>query len=135
MALLVAQEACEAAGMAPASLRAVFGSGNGDGAVVSGILETLSSADPQVSPTAFHNSVHNAVAGYWTIGAGSAQPVTCLGGHNGTFAAALLKAMAEMRAAPWPMLRSRPRSSIPSTVLSTSNTWRALPSMMRKSVP
>lgn len=104
LALLVAQEACEAAALPPASLRAVFGSSNGDGAVVTSILETLSSADPQVSPTQFHNSVHNAVAGYWTIGAGSAQPVTCLGGHDGTFAAALLKAMAELQVERQPVL-------------------------------
>lgn len=104
LALLVAQEACEAAGMNAGSLRAVFGSSNGDGAVVTSILETLSSADPQVSPTQFHNSVHNAVAGYWTIGAGSARPVTCLGGHDGTFAAALLKAAAEARVEQEPVL-------------------------------
>ena len=97
LALLVAQEACEAAGAEAGSMRAVFGSSNGDGAVVTSILKTLSSADPQVSPTQFHNSVHNAVAGYWTIGTGSSQPMTCLGGHDGTFAAALLKSAAEVR--------------------------------------
>ena len=97
LALLVAQEACEAAATPAGSLRTVFGSSNGDGAVVTRILETLSSADPQVSPTQFHNSVHNAVAGYWTIGAGSSQSATCLGGHDDTFAAALLKSLAELR--------------------------------------
>lgn len=96
LAMLVAMEACETASVAPGSLRSVFGSSNGDGVVVTGILEALSSADPQVSPTAFHNSVHNAAAGYWSIGTGSAQPATCLGAYDGTFAASLLKAMAEL---------------------------------------
>ncbi len=104
LAMLVAAEACEMAGMAPGALRGVFGSSNGDGAVVTSILETLSGADGQVSPTQFHNSVHNAAAGYWSIGTGSAQPITCLGAFDGTFAASLLKAMAELRAERAPVL-------------------------------
>lgn len=104
LAMLVAMEASETAGIAPGSLRSVFGSSNGDGAVVTSILEVLASADPQVSPTQFHNSVHNAPAGYWSIGTGSAQPATCLGAHDGTFAASLLKSMAELRVEREPVL-------------------------------
>ena len=104
LAMLVAAEACEGAGLAPGALRSVFGSSNGDGAVVTGILEAVSGADQQVSPTQFHNSVHNAAAGYWSIGTGSAQPATCLGAYDGTFAASLLKAMAELRAERAPVL-------------------------------
>jgi hypothetical protein len=47
-----------------------------------------------VSPTQFHNSVHNAVSGYWSIGTKSLQPVTCLAGGDTTFAAGLMQAVA-----------------------------------------
>lgn len=105
LALAVAAEAAEQAlrgvGIAPGALRSVFGSSNGDGVVVGGILDALSRGAPGervVSPTQFHNSVHNAAAGYWTIAHGSREPATCLGAHDWTWAAALLKAMVEVAA-------------------------------------
>lgn len=106
LALLVAQEASAMAGAAPGSLRCVFGSANGDGIVVCAILEALAATGPEayVSPTQFHNSVHNAAAGYWSIGTGSAQPATVLGCHDSTFAASLLKAAAEVHAEGQPVL-------------------------------
>jgi hypothetical protein len=67
------------------------------------MLETLAAGDP-VSPTQFHNSVHNAAAGYWSIATGSRQPASCLAGHDATPAAALLKAMAAVRATLLPQL-------------------------------
>lgn len=103
LALAVAREAVEMSALPAAGLRSVFGSASGDGIVIHAILEALANGDP-VSPTQFHNSVHNAPAGYWSIGTGSAQPVTCLGCHDDTFAAALLKAMAEVRIERVPVL-------------------------------
>ncbi|MDE2006245.1 MAG: beta-ketoacyl synthase chain length factor [Rhodospirillales bacterium] len=96
LALAVALEASEAAGIAPGTAGGVFATSNGDGAVVGALLEVLTSADPLVSPTQFHNSVHNAAAGYWSIGTQSAAPVTSLSGHDGSFAAALLRAVSEV---------------------------------------
>jgi hypothetical protein len=104
LALNVAQGASAMAGLPAASLRNVFASSNGDGAVIHAILETLATGDGLVSPTQFHNSVHNAAVGYWTIGAGSAQAATCLGCHDDTFPAALLKAAAEARVEGEPVL-------------------------------
>ena len=101
LALTVAQEAAVGSGLEPGSLRSVFGSSNGDGVVVGEILEALAGArvgEKVVSPTQFHNSVHNAAAGYWSIAHGSREPATCLGAHDATWAAALLKAGAEMAA-------------------------------------
>ncbi len=95
LALTVAQEASAMSGLHPASLRSVFASSNGDGLVVGAILDALSRPDGFVSPTQFHNSVHNAAAGYWSIGAASPQPATVLGCHDWSFAAGLLKAAAE----------------------------------------
>ncbi|MCO6418006.1 beta-ketoacyl synthase chain length factor [Siccirubricoccus sp. KC 17139] len=76
-----------------AALETIFASGNGDGAVVGGILDALHAPDEAVSPTLFHNSVHNAAAGYWHIAVGSTRPSLSLGGHDGAFAAGLLAAM------------------------------------------
>ena len=57
-----------------------------------------------MSPTQFHNSVHNAAAGYWSIGTASNRPATCLGCHDWTFAASLMKAVAECQAEREPVL-------------------------------
>jgi hypothetical protein len=94
LALAAAAEAAEASAIPPAALDTVFASSNGDGAVVAAILKAL--ADPQgsVSPTQFHNSVHNAAAGYWGIGAGSQRPSISLGCHDDTLPLGLLQAAA-----------------------------------------
>jgi hypothetical protein len=111
LALTVAAAAAEMAaagwGLPPASLRSVFGSSNGDGVVVGSILEALTQPGAEarlLSPTQFHNSVHNAAAGYWTIATGSPQPATCLGAHDATWAAALLQAMVDVVADAAPVL-------------------------------
>ncbi len=104
LALAVAAEAVGMAGLRPDAVRGVFGSANGEGTTLHGLLETLATDASQVSPTQFHNSVHNAVAGYWAMGAQSRQPVTCLGVRGGTFAATLLKALAEVAAEQSPVL-------------------------------
>ncbi len=107
LALAVAQDATARCGVAPATLRSVFASANGDGPVVGGILEALSAgatAERLVSPTQFGNSVHNGAAGYWSIATGGAQPTGCLGCGDATWAAALLAAAAQVYAATAPVL-------------------------------
>jgi len=96
LALAAAAEA--AAGEDPAALETVFASSNGDGAVVGAILETLTDPAGAISPTQFHNSVHNAAAGYWGIGVGSTCPSISVGGHDDTVAAGLLQAAAAVSA-------------------------------------
>jgi hypothetical protein len=106
LALAVAHEAAQASGIAPAALRAVFASSNGDGPVVGGILDALATAGGErvVSPTQFHNSVHNAASGYWSIAMATQQPATCLGAHDDTWPAALIAAMAEVANTAKPVL-------------------------------
>lgn len=104
LALNVAQAATAMAGLPPDTLRNVFGTSNGDGAVVGAILEALADKDGQVSPTQFHNSVHNAASGYWTIANGAQQPATCLGCEDVTMGTALLKAISEVGVERAPML-------------------------------
>lgn len=107
LALAVAEEATAQSAVPPAALRGIFASSNGDGPVVGSILESLVTLDPRdrpVSPTQFHNSVHNATAGYWSIAHGSAQSATCMGLHDDSLAAALLTAMVEVTAEAAPVL-------------------------------
>ncbi|MFT8417540.1 MAG: beta-ketoacyl synthase chain length factor [Acetobacter sp.] len=95
LALALADEACTHAGVKVGDMRGVFACSNGDGAVVDSILSALSVPEGEVSPTQFHNSVHNAPAGYWTIGHGILAPAVALGCFDWSFAQGLLKAVAE----------------------------------------
>jgi len=77
------------------TLASVFTSSGGDGQVVHEICETLASAERQVSPTRFHNSVHNAPAGYWGIALHAHLASTSLCAYDWSFAAGLLEAGAQ----------------------------------------
>ncbi|MGZ5140112.1 MAG: beta-ketoacyl synthase chain length factor, partial [Burkholderiales bacterium] len=92
LALAVAQEACAHAGRDPASVATVFTSSSGDGETVHHIFESLALPGREVSPTRFHNSVHNAAAGYWSIATQSRQPSTSLCCYDTSFGAGLLDA-------------------------------------------
>ena len=98
VALEVALAACQAAGRDPASLPSVFASTHGDLAITDYICETLAHDPASLSPTRFHNSVHNAAAGYWTIGAGCTQPATAISAYDASFAQGLLEALAQLHA-------------------------------------
>jgi hypothetical protein len=94
LAISVAQQAVADAGVDPVGLTAVFTSSGGDGLICHEICETLASADRQLSPTRFHNSVHNAAAGYWSLATGATAASTALCAHDASFSAGLLEALA-----------------------------------------
>lgn len=85
-------EAAHHAGTDLAHLATVFSSTEADCDNTHAILEALASCDRALSPTRFHNSVHNAASGYWGIATGSMQPSTSLSAYDATFAAGLLEA-------------------------------------------
>ena len=91
VALEVALAACTAAGRDPATLASVFASTHGDLAITDYMCATLVEAPRTISPTKFHNSVHNAAAGYWTIGAGAMAPATAISAFDASFAQGLLE--------------------------------------------
>ncbi|MBO9717447.1 MAG: beta-ketoacyl synthase chain length factor [Pseudoxanthomonas sp.] len=93
VALEAAQAACTDAGRDPSALPSVFVSTYGDLAITENLCETLASSPLDVSPTRFHNSVHNAAAGYWTIGTGAMAPATAI---SAGFAMGLLEAAAQL---------------------------------------
>lgn len=104
LALAVGWQATRASGLAAASLPAFFTASSGDGYVYHAICEALAGEDPFISPTRFHNSVHNAPAGYWSIASGAmtASNVTCA--HDGSFGAGLLDAATQVVSAGQPCL-------------------------------
>lgn len=95
-ALAVAQEAVENAGMDAAEFAVVFTSSDGDGDIVHRLCTALATPAAAVSPTDFHNSVHNAAAGYWSISAHSPAPSTAICAYDGSFAAGLLEAACQI---------------------------------------
>ncbi len=91
VALEAALAACRYAHLPPASLPSVFSSMHGDLAITDYMCATMASTPALVSPTKFHNSVHNAAAGYWTIAAECTRPYTSLSAGDYSFGAGLLE--------------------------------------------
>jgi len=95
LALHVGAEALAPSGARAEDLATVFTCATGNGEVLHQICETLAGAARDVSPTRFHNSVHNAAAGYWSIATGARGASTSLCAHQGSFAAGLVEAAAQ----------------------------------------
>ncbi len=93
VALDVAAAACAAARCEPRSLPSVFASTYGDLAVTDSVCEQLARAPLDTSPTKFHNSVHNAAAGYWAIATGCLEPYTSIAAQRHTFGTGLVAAV------------------------------------------
>jgi hypothetical protein len=104
LSLAVGLEAVGTAGVDPARLATVFTSSGGDGHNCHEICEVLASAERELSPTRFHNSVHNAPAGYWGIATGATAPANSLCAHDVSFAAGLLEALCQVAVEHTPVL-------------------------------
>jgi hypothetical protein len=96
LALAIGFEASSRAGANPAELPTVFSSSGGDGSNCHEICQTLATGDRQLSPTRFHNSVHNAASGYWSIAVGATPASNVLCAYDATFGAALLEALTQV---------------------------------------
>jgi hypothetical protein len=92
LAVAVGTEALAMAARDAAATPTIFTSSGGDGDTIHEILNTLTAPHPELSPTRFHNSVHNAPAGYWSIAARSLAPSSSICCHDHSFAAGLLEA-------------------------------------------
>jgi len=98
LALAVASEAFASSGCDPANTPTIFTSSGGDGDTIHAIMSTLATAERELSPTRFHNSVHNAAAGYWSILSGAKAASSSICCHDDSFAAGLLEAVAQLAA-------------------------------------
>jgi len=97
LTLATGLEAVAAAGLDPAMLPCVYTSSSGDGQNCHEICQTLASSDRHISPTRFHNSVHNAAAGYWSIATGAMTPISVLCAYDASFGAGLLETMTQVQ--------------------------------------
>ena len=96
LTLAVGHEAFAQAGRDAAATATVLASSGGDCDNVHHLCESLATAEREVSPTRFHNSVHNAAAGYWGIATRSRAASTSLSAHDASFAAGLLEAATQV---------------------------------------
>jgi hypothetical protein len=96
LALAVGFEAVAQAALDPASLISVFAHSGSDGENLHDICLTLASTARQLSPTRFHNSVHNAPAGYWGIASGATPAANVICAYDASFVAGLLDALAQV---------------------------------------
>lgn len=96
LTLATGLEAVTAAGWDAANLPVVFSASGSDGENCHAICEMLASNDRQISPTRFHNSVHNAAAGYWSIATGAMTSASVLCAYDGCFGAGLLEALTQV---------------------------------------
>jgi hypothetical protein len=78
------------------ALATVFASSGADGYNCHALCEQLATDDRQISPTRFHNSVHNAAAGYWGIATGSMAQCQVLCAYDASFGAGLLDALGQV---------------------------------------
>lgn len=95
ISLAVAQEAVTASGQPADALPSVFSSSSGDTLNCHEICSALAFGDRMISPTRFHNSVHNAPSGYWSISSRAMASSSVLCGRDASFAAGLLEAMTQ----------------------------------------
>lgn len=91
-------------GIDPATLPAVFASSGADAETITAVLSALATPEREVSPTRFHNSVHNAPSAYWGIALQSREAVTSVSCYDASFAAGLLEAAVQAVTAGRPTL-------------------------------
>jgi hypothetical protein len=104
LAVEVAGQAVTMSGRDAATTACVFASSQGDQAITDYMCNTLAHAPAQLSPTRFHNSVHNAPVGYWTIATGCHAPSTAVAAQRASFGAGLLEAVSQILAEQQPVL-------------------------------
>ncbi|MFC5580703.1 beta-ketoacyl synthase chain length factor [Rhodanobacter terrae] len=98
LAIEVAGQAVAMSGRDAAALACVFASSHGDQPITDYMCATLAQAPAELSPIRFHNSVHNAPVGYWTIATGCHAPSTAVAAQHYSFGAGLLEAASQVLA-------------------------------------
>lgn len=96
LTLAIGLEAIAMAAQDATQLSSVFSASSGDGENCHAICEVLASDDRAISPTRFHNSTHNAAAGYWGIATGAMTGASALSAFDASFGAGLLEAMSQV---------------------------------------
>lgn len=92
IALQSAEETLSRSSFHADQLFSVFVSSDGDPNILQSICQELATEDKFVSPTQFHNSVHNAPAGYWSIGHQSTKGINSISCGDCSMSGALIEA-------------------------------------------
>jgi hypothetical protein len=96
LVLAIGAQAVAHAGHEARGLASVFSSSGGDGDNCHEICTALAGSERLISPTRFHNSVHNAAAGYWSIAHGCTEASVTLCAYDASFAAGLIEALSQI---------------------------------------
>lgn len=97
VAFAAAERACRDAGSDPSQLASIFTSSVGEVNVTDRLCSDIAQQRFPLSPTQFHNSVHNTASGYWSIAVGSRHPTMAMAGYHDGFALALLEAWSQLQ--------------------------------------
>lgn len=104
LAVTAATHACQHAGLEARTMPSVFASVGGEIQVTDSLCRNLADPDGIISPTQFHNSVHNTTVGYWSILHRCRQPSTAIAALDDTFAMGLLEAWNQVQLSSGPVL-------------------------------
>lgn len=96
MACHVVERAAREAEADLSKARLILSSAWGEFETTIQLLEQLAEPAPQVSPTLFHNSVHNTATGYLSIALDNREGSTAIGAGTGSLRVGLIEAMAEL---------------------------------------
>ena len=97
LALAVAEQALQQTALVPQEMAMVFSSYEAAGLITHQLCEVLAGSR-EVSPTQFHNSVHNAPSGYYSIAMNAKRAASSVCRGKWSFAAGLLNAVAQVAA-------------------------------------
>jgi hypothetical protein len=92
MAFRVCEDMMKNSSVDMAQCESVVASYGGDHPIIDQICSALCEPERQLSPTQFHNSVHNSAAGYWSIATASRLPSTSISAYDDSFCGGLLEA-------------------------------------------
>ncbi|PCI44367.1 MAG: hypothetical protein COB41_04485 [Proteobacteria bacterium] len=124
MAFSAAERACKAAHIEPSSLPVIFTSALGEAAITDQLCRDIAKQNFPLSPTKFHNSVHNTASGYWSIAVGSQHPAMAMAAYQDSFPLALLEAWSQLHTVEKHVLLVCYEEK-PSDRLLPDNTWLA----------
>lgn len=103
-AIEVADQAVAMSGRDSSELPCIFASTHGDIGIMDYMCAVLADTPRHLSPTRFHNSVHNAAAGYWTIASHCRAASNAVAAGADSFAAGLLEAAVQASVEAQPVL-------------------------------
>ena len=123
VAITAAGRACAAAGNNH-QLPAIFVSSVGEMQVTDKLCNSITRQEYPLSPTLFHNSVHNTAAGYWSMATGSMASMQAMGALDDGFALGLLEAWCQLQTVAEQVLLVVYDETMPAQLL-PGYTWKA----------